>query len=192
MPHGTAQHRASRLHPSRRTPWRGKQKQIRIHLSRLAQHGKNVGLIVRDGESLHLRIGLALVVAEHLGRVVARPDARPANVQPHLRRMKQFMKQTLPCRRLEAVERVARRIGESRAEAEHVLKLFARDRASTTLFSLSSPVRHAIAGAAAYRSFPPVTRTEISPGRRSESRRPSSTRCSLPIPARIFSKSFAS
>src|ERR1019366_5129947 len=56
-------------------------------------------------------------------RVVARSDAGAANVEPHLRGMKQLMKQALACGRRELVERVASRVSKCRAETQNCLEL---------------------------------------------------------------------
>ena len=124
-PHRTAQHRASSLHPSRRTPRRRKDKQVGIRFPRQPQHRQHIGLVVRDGESLHLGIGIAFVIAEDFSRVIAGPDAGAANAEPHFRGMKQFMKQLLASRSGKLIEHVAGGVGESRAESEHLLVLLA-------------------------------------------------------------------
>jgi len=82
-------------------------------------------LILRDGKPFHFQIRLAFVVAEHFRGIVAGSHAGPANAQPHLRRMKQFMKQCLTSRRIELIEHVAGGIGECCAESEHLLELLA-------------------------------------------------------------------
>ena len=85
LAHRPAQHGAVGLHPSRRRPRRGEEKEFGIHLARLKQCGQNVGFVVVDGEFLQLRIGLrTLVKAVGGARIVAGADAGAADVQRHL------------------------------------------------------------------------------------------------------------
>ena len=125
LPNRTAEHRSSRLHPSRRAPRRGEQKQVWIHLPRLAQHGQNIRFIMSDGKPLHFKVGLPFVVAEHFRGIVAGPDAGAANVESHFRRMKEIVKQLVASRGGKLVERVASGIGKRGAEPKHFLKFFA-------------------------------------------------------------------
>ncbi len=76
---------------------------------------------MRDRKPLHVRVGLAFVVAENLGGIIARAHAGTADVESHLRGMKKVVEQRVPGRRLQPVKRVASRVGESRTEAEHLL-----------------------------------------------------------------------
>jgi len=62
-------------------------------LPRLMENGENVFAIVIDREARQLRIGIALVIAIDSRCVVACADADPADVQAHLRRMKDLVKQ---------------------------------------------------------------------------------------------------
>src|SRR5580704_5712690 len=80
---------------------------------------------MRNRKPLHLGIGLAFVVAEHFGGIVARANAGTADVDSHLCRMKKLMEKRFPSRWLQPVECVASRIGESRAKPEDLLKFFA-------------------------------------------------------------------
>ena len=83
--HGSAQHGAVGLHPSRRTPRRRKEKQLGIRLAGTAQQRQDIGLVMVDGELLHLRVGLcALVEAVYAPRIVAGADAGAAHIQRHL------------------------------------------------------------------------------------------------------------
>ena len=92
LPHRPAQHRPIRLHPSRRRPGRRKQKQLRIRLPRLAQHWQDISLVMLDRKLLQLRIWfVALIKRIHRPRIIARPNASPANVERHLPRRKQIM-----------------------------------------------------------------------------------------------------
>ena len=75
FPHGAAQHGTVGLHPAGRTPGRRKQKQFRIHLSRLPQRRQEVPTIVLDREAFQVGIGFALVEAIQFSRVVAGADA---------------------------------------------------------------------------------------------------------------------
>ena len=80
---------------------------------------------MRDRKALHLGIGFAFVVAEHLRRIVARADAGAADVESHFSGMEKLVKEIgrAPVHR-KTVERVAGGVGESRAEAEDILKFF--------------------------------------------------------------------
>jgi hypothetical protein len=102
----------------------GEEKRNRSEFTFLASRsiGSDISLIVRDRKALHLGIGFAFVVAEHLRRIVARADAGAADVQSHFSGMEKLAKEigTRGC--IETVEGVAGGVGESRAEAEDILK----------------------------------------------------------------------
>src|ERR1019366_3286284 len=103
-----------------------KKKNLRIRLSSFAQRRQNVLAVLLNRETLQFRVGFAFVIAVNLGRVVARSHAGAADVEPHLRRMKELVKQTLARGRRELVERIAGGIGKCRAETKNRLELFLR------------------------------------------------------------------
>src|SRR5437762_6841695 len=106
---------------------------------------------MRNRKPLHLGIGLAFVVAEHFGGIVARANAGTADVESHLCRMKEFVEKRFPSRWLQQVKRVASRIGESRSETKDLLIFFPRvefddvlDRKSTRLNSSHRCISYAV------------------------------------------------
>src|SRR5579862_1832737 len=78
---------------------------------------------MRNRKPLHLRIRLALVIAEYFCRIVTRPHARAADIQSHFRWMKKIVEQLLSHRRIQPVQGVASGVCKRCTEAEHFLKL---------------------------------------------------------------------
>src|SRR5262249_3779631 len=91
--------------------------------SRGAQHGQYISAVVVDRKALHLRIGIAFVVTEHFGRVVAGTDAGTTDGKRQLRGMKQLVKQIVACAAGKLVEHITTGIGECGAESEDHLEL---------------------------------------------------------------------
>jgi hypothetical protein len=119
--HGAAQHRVVEFHPARRTPRRGEEEQVGIHVARLTEDWKNIFAVVVHGKSREVGIGVAVIKAVDFRGVVARADAGAVNVEGHLGGMEHLVEQLLAGWSRELVEHVAGGVGEGAAETKNFL-----------------------------------------------------------------------
>jgi hypothetical protein len=80
---------------------------------------------VGDGKTLHLRVGVAFIVAEEFGGIVTGSDAGAADTQSHFGGVKEFVEQLFASRGRELVEGVAGSVGKSSTESQHLLEFLA-------------------------------------------------------------------